>query len=330
MLRRLTEALPVMLLQPRRFLTALSATAGVGLSAALVQVLAPAGEAPLLPAMMGGLVAFNLLLFFPPGQLYAPWTRPLAGLAVSALPLPLAPLLYAVSPALADAALIAAAGASVLMRPRGVPVAQLSLLLALNLLIPLVLGGDRALVALGALAGVVGAPCAAAADAVVARLLRTRSPGFERRLLRVELARFLATLLHAWRDGSGQPEAWVDPVAGRLRLLRAELAPDLPAGGALPPDAMLPSIAHCAEALRQDSLTPEAAAAVAGALEAVAQALRADAAGAARAAIAALHEAALRPQGTVLPPARMLGLALMLGDLVEQSMSPIAAPPVAA
>ena len=66
---RLGAAARSLLVQPRRFLGALTCTVAVVASAATMLALAPPGDASMLASIYGGLVAFNLLLFFPPGVL---------------------------------------------------------------------------------------------------------------------------------------------------------------------------------------------------------------------------------------------------------------------
>ena len=85
-----------------------------------------------------------------------------------------------------------------LARPLGAPLNGLALLVALNLLIPLVLGGASSLEPLGARAAVSGTIFAAAADAVAVLLLHARAPGFERRRLRMETAGLLVDLSLYW------------------------------------------------------------------------------------------------------------------------------------
>ncbi len=318
------------LVQPRRFLGALVCTLAVMASASTVPALARFGNTAFLSAMFGGVVAFNLLLFFPPGTLTARPLRIIGALPASAVPFALAPLLYHVSPALADAALLLAAAVSVLVRPLGPPVAGFALLIALNLLIPLVMGAALSLAPLGALAGVSGTIFAVAADVITARLLRAMPPGFERRLLRNELAGFFAELLELRQSGGIWPQPDLSARIARVRLLRDEIAPA--AASAMPVDALLEDVGRCAARLGKGTaaMSAESEAAVARALAALAEATRAGRAGGAQAAIEDLRRAALRrpgPDEPEPPPARMLGLALLLSDLVEAAMPrPGAAP----
>ena len=310
------------LLQPRRLGGAVVYTAAVVVSAGTVQALAPAGNSAMLSAILGGLVAFNLLLFFPPGTLAGHPLRVAAALLVFLVPLPLSPLLYQRSPALADAALVLAAGLSVLARPLGTPLNGFTLLIALNLLVPLILGGAPALAPLGALAAVVGTLIAAGADWVVAALRRARAPGFERRLLQAELAAFLADLARAWREGWVWPELRIAARVERVRALREDVAPDGAEGGAaLPPDAMLEAVERCVGALRGQAgaMSPRVEAAVTRLLHALAAAARAGSPDAARQALAAIRAVAVSPAepGEPEPPPRVFGLALLLSDLVE-------------
>ncbi len=279
----------------------------------------------MLPPILGGLVTFNLLLFFPPGTLTRYPLRVPAALFASLVPLPLAPLLYQTSPVLADAALTLAAGISVLTRPFGAPLNGLMLLVALNLLIPLVMGAAPALVPLGALAAATGTIFAAAADAIVTVLLRARAPGFERRLLQAELAGFLADLAHAWRDGPVWPDPRLSARVQRMRTLREEVATEEPTGAAtVPPDAMLEGVERSAGTLRKEigATSPSLEAAIARLLDALAAAAQAGSADAARQAVAAIRAIALRRPGPgePEPPSRVLGLALLLSDLVEAGM----------
>ncbi len=313
------------LIQPRRFLGALTCTAASVASAITVRALAPPGNAPTLAAIYGGLVAFNLLLFFPPGMLTGRPLRIVAALLATAVPLPLAPALYRISPVLADAALALAAGISVLARPLGPPRSGFALLVALNLLIPLVLGGAPSLIPLGVLAAVIGTIFAAVADAIAARLLRARTPGFEQRLLQIELAGFLADLLQLWRAGESWPQPRLSARIAQVRALRDEVALDTLAGAATPPlDAMLEGVGRCAARLRAQASTMPAAAeaAVTTSLAALADAVQADRPDSARQAIEAMRQAALHRPGPGEPelPARMLGLALLLSDLMEAAM----------
>ncbi len=323
---RLGAAARSLLLQPRRFLGALTCTVAVVASAATMLALAPPGDPPMLVSIYGGLVAFNLLLFFPPGVLSDHPLRIIAALLANVAPLPLAPLLYQVSPFLADAALLLAAAISVLARPLGAPLNGLALLVALNLLIPLVLGGAPSLIPLGALAAVSGTIFATAADAVAARLLRARAPAFERRLLRMETAGFLADLSQLWRSDQIWPQPRLSSRIARIRMLRDEVVPGAPGDTAtLPPDVMLEGVNRCAAALRMQTDTMSAAteAAVTTALGALADAVRADRPDSAHQAVEALRQAALCRPGPDEPeaPARMLGLALLLSDLIEAAMS---------
>lgn len=323
------------LLQPRRFLAALTATVAVVASAEAVQAIAPGDNAASLSMIYGGLVAFNLLLFFPPGTLTQPPLRLVGALAVNLVPLPLAPFLYGISPSLADAALIVAAGVSVLVRPFGAPFNGLALLLALNLLIPLVMGGAAALTPLGAVASVSGTVFAAVADAIVVLLLRTRAPDLERRLLRSELAGFLTDLSRLWRSGEIWPAPRLDARIALVRTLREELAPAIQGGVvALPADAMLEGVVRCAVGLRAEKarLSVAAETAIGRSLEALAEAARMDRPDAAARAIQGLREVALRPPvpGEPDPPARVLGLTLLLSDLAAAALpgSDAVKPPV--
>jgi hypothetical protein len=291
-----------------------------------MQALAPPGDASMLASIYGGLVVFNLLLFFPPGVLTARPVRIGAALLANVVPLPLAPLLYHISPFLADAALLLAAGISVLARPLGAPLNGLALLIALNLLIPLVLGGAASLIPLGALAAVIGTIFAAAADAVAARLLRARTPEFERRLLRMETAGFLADLSQLWRSGKIWPQPRLSSRIAQMRMLRDEVVPSAPGDAArLPPDVMLEGVGRCAAALRArtDTMSAATEAAVTTSLGALADAVRADRPDSAHQAIEALRQSVLRRPGPdePEPPARVLGLALLLSDLIEAAMS---------
>lgn len=314
-----------LLVRPRRLLGALTCTAAVVASAITVQALAPRGDAPMLAAIYGGLAAFNLLLFFPPGMLIARPPRIIAALLVMVVPLPLSPLLYHVSPILADAALAVAAGVSVLARPLGAPASGFALLVALNLLTPLVLGGAPSLVPLGALAAVSGTIFAIVADAASAALRRAPAPAFEQRLLRVELAGFLADLSQLWHSGQIWPQPRLSARIARVRSLRDEIGSVVaPVGAAgLPPDAILEDIARCAAALRtRANVSAATDAAVATSLATLAEAARADRADSAHQAVEAMRRAALhRPgPGEPEPPARMLGLALVLSDLIEAAL----------
>jgi len=323
------------LAQPRRLGGALVYTAAVVVSAETVQALAPPGNSAMLAPIFGGLVAFNLLLFFPPGTLAGHPLRVAAALLAFLVPLPLSPLLYQWSPALADAALVLAAGLSVLARPLGTLLNGLALLIALNLLIPLVMGGAPALAPLGALAAVVGTLLAAGADWVVAALRRARAPGFERRLLQAELAAFLADLARAWREGRVSPDPRIAARVERVRALREEVAPDGVEGVAtLPPDAMLEAVERGVGALREQAgvMSPRVEAAVTRLLDALAAAARAGSPDAARQALAAIRAVAVSPPepGELEPPPRVFGLALLLSDLVEAGIAEPAATAAAA
>ncbi len=212
-----------------------------------------------------------------------------------------------------------------LARPLGAPLNGLALLVALNLLIPLVLGGAPSLVPLGARAAVSGTIFAAAADVVAVLLLHARTPGFERRLLRMETAGFLADLLQLWRSGQVWPQPRLSARIAGVRMLRDEVAPGAPGAAAtLPSDVMLEDVGRCAAALRaqRDAMSAATEAAVTTALAALADAARADSVDSAHRAIEAMRRAALgRPgPGEPEPPARMLGLALLLSDLIEVVM----------
>ncbi len=141
----------------------------------------------------------------------------------------------------------------------------------------------------------------------------------------MELASFLADLLQLWRSGESWPQPCLSARIARVRMLRDEIAPGGLGGAALPPlDAMLEGVGRCVAALRvQAGAMPAAAdATVAASLAALADAIRADKAGSAGQAVEAVRQAALRRPGPgePEPPARMLGLALLLSDLIEAAI----------
>jgi uncharacterized membrane protein YgaE (UPF0421/DUF939 family) len=294
-------------------------------SAATVRILAPPSGASLLALVYGGVIAFNLILFFPPGTLAQSPLRTGAALLANVLPLPLAPLLYAISPALADACLILAASISVLARPLGPPLNGFALLTALNLLIPLVLGGGLELVPLGALAGVSGTAFAVMADALVTGLLWPRTRDLERWALRRELAGFSKDLSRLWPSGKISDDPGLTARIALVRRLREEVAPATGQGAAtLPADLLLEGVVRCATELRggPGTLSEATDVAVKNSLTALAEAMRSNSAGKAYQAIETLRQTSLRrPEpGEPIPPARMLGLALLLSDLIGAAM----------
>lgn len=328
------------LLHPVRMLTALVGTAAVLASSGIVSALAWRLGLPVhfVPAILGGLLAFNTLLFFPPGALAAHPRRLAAVLAANVLPMPLAVLLYRADPVLADAALLAATAASVWLRPRGEPAGLLALIVALNVLIALVLGAGAYLVPLAAGAGAVASLIAFAADRLAAWLLRRYAPVSGPALLAAALAALFADLAESWTANAAWPAGRFAAHARRVQALSADLLL-APAPAALPPlwqgTAALPrnlveALSRYAGELHRDRgrLPPRLDKAVTETLAKLAASARAGSPGAARAAVEELRAAACaQPAGLegVADASRLLGLALLLSDLLETG-APVAAP----
>ncbi len=318
-------------LHPVRLLDALVST-GFVLAAAAGGALLPdvkPGQA-MVAAILAGLIAFNTLLLFAPCALALYPRRLPPALVVNVAPIPLVALLYAVSPLLADLVLVLMAPAAVIARAHGPTAAALTTSAAIYTLVALLFADIPDLPRLSAECGVIGAAAAFAADAVAVLLLRVPGLSVERRLLRAELAGFLADLAAAWRSDGTWPTARLSAHATQLQQLVADLTlaaaaakapPPWPAD-VLPPADLIEAISRSAAGTRAcPGLSKAQDAETRTTLEALAVAARAGALDQAASSVDALEHAALAgdPAADDKAPAELLGLGLLCSDLIEAS-----------
>ncbi len=320
-------------LHPARLLAALIAATAVLAASTVVAALWPrfGGAAGLLPAMLGGIMALNTLLFFPPGALGTrPWFMPVL-LLVNALALPAIILLREADPLLGDAALVAATGVAILARSLPPPAGLVAFLIAINVIVCLVLGAGQLLIGLGLLAAIVGTPIAFGADAIAWLLLRRMGARVEGALLAAAAADFLADLARRWGAATAWPPAWFESHAERYCDIRADLALSRPSSWVAParlPDLLVESIGRQAQRLHngRGGLPATVDAAIRQAFARLAEAVEKRSEPNARSAVMALRDAVLGLPQTASNDASagdVFGLALLLGDFVQASLSPL-------
>ncbi len=315
-------------LRPIRLLGAIISAAMVLATGAIVSML-PGGtpEGALVAAVVGGLMAFNTLLFFPPCGLALHPGRFLPVLAVNVAPIPVVTLLYQVNPVLADCVLLALAPSAVLARSRDATWGALAVIGAINVLMSLLFAGAPGLAKLGAEAGVIGTITAFLADAIATSLLRLAGLRTGARIVHGELARFVSDIAAAWRSRAAWPRARLSHHAERLQALVAELSlaaqaarrsPPWPEES-LPPAVLLDAISRSTEVLHD---TPDVPAAereqIGTAFNSLATARPL---AEATPTVESLRALALAsgPARDKPAPTEFLGIALLLSDLLEAS-----------
>ena len=325
-------------LHPVRLLDSVVST-GFVLAAAAGGALLPDANPgqSMIAAILAGLIAFNTLLFFAPCALALYPRRLPPVLVINVAPIPLIALLYAASPLLADFALVILAPAAVIARAHGTTVSALTTTTAIYALVALLFADIPNLAKLSAECGAIGAGAAFAADAVAVLLLRVPGLSVERRLLRAELAGFLADLAAAWRSDPPWPSARLSAHATQLQQLIADLTlaataaqapPPWPAD-VLPPADLIEAINRSAAAMRASSRLSEAQnAETRTTLEALALAAAAGALDRAAPAVEALQKSALARDLAAddTAPRELLGIGLLCSDLIQASLMK-AAPP---
>ena len=315
-------------LRPIRLLGAII-SAAVVLAAGTATSMLPgiAGGDVLLAGVVGGLMAFNTLLFFPPCGLALHPARFPPVLVVNVAPIPVVVLLYRVNPILADCVLFALAPGTVLARGRDATWGALATIGAINVLLPLLFGGAPGLAGLGAQAGVIGTIAAFLADAIATSLLRLAGLRTGARIVHGELARFVSDLAAAWRSRAPWPRARLWRHAERLQVLVAELSlaaqaarrsPPWPEES-LPPAILLDAISRSTEVLHgTPDLPSEQREQIGSALDSLASARAFAEAGP---AVESLRGLALASGPARDKPAttEFLGVALLLSDLSAAS-----------
>lgn len=323
--------------------------AGFVLAAAAVGSQLPMTQSgqSLISAILAGLMAFNTLLFFAPCALALHPLRLPPVLLANLAPIPLVTVLYAANPLLADLALVILAPAAVIARARGPTAGALMTIIAINTLVPLLFAGIPGMARLGAECGVIGTFAGFAGDVASTQLLRIAGLGAERRLLRGELARFLADLAAAWRSGAAWPTAQLSAHATQLQQLIADLtlaaaaakAPPPWPSDVLPPGVLIEAINRSAAALHDASgLSEPESAQVLSTLDALRVAAETGTLAQAAPAVAALRSLALSRDlaWEDAAPTELLGVSLLLSDLVQagqmraEPVVPPRAPPPAA
>ncbi|MGA9867450.1 MAG: FUSC family protein [Acetobacteraceae bacterium] len=331
-------------LHPVRLLDSVVST-GFVLAAAAGGALLPEAQSgqSMVAAILAGLIAFNTLLLFAPCALALYPRRLPPALVVNVAPIPLIALLYAVNPLLADLALVILAPAAVIARAHGAIAAALTTSAAIYTLVALLFADIPNLAKLGAECGAVGAAAAFAADAVAVLLLRVPGLSVERRLLRAELAGFLADLSTAWSSDGAWPAALLSAHAAHLQQLVADLTLAASAAKApppwpedvLPPADLIEATSRSAAALHGSSrLSGTWDAQMRATLAALTVAADAGALGQAAPAVDALRKTAFAPDpaGGGMAPTEVLSLALLFSDLIQASQTKAdpASPPAAA
>jgi uncharacterized membrane protein YccC len=293
-----------------------------------------------LPAVLGGLLCFNLLLFLPPGGVATGASRLLVLLLLNLVPAAVA-LLHSRSPAASDLLLVVVTGVSILARRRGVLAGTIGLLAGISVMIGLILSDAPHFASVAAIGAPVGVLAAAVGDAVASRLAARYGVESAQALSAAQLADFLQALSSAWDDPA---RPWPsDRLASRLSRLRATLADiaalPTPGGGPprvnaamLVPHHLLDSIVHSLGTLQaaRDAIPQSRLPLIGEALHAVALAAARGDLTQARETVERLRTASASTSlaGETGQPVTLLGLALLLLDLVETAAGSPAAPSI--
>ncbi|MGH7067224.1 MAG: FUSC family protein, partial [Acetobacteraceae bacterium] len=321
------------LLHPARLIAALIGTAGVGVAG--IATLALAGRLgagpPNLAMVTGGIIALNLLLFFPPGELGRHPQRFFLLFAVNIIPLLLAVWLARHQQILVQLLLVACAGGAALARPFGALPQGIATTIVLNVLLALLLGSAADFPTIAAIAAVVGCVAGFAADALAELPFGGIGTLAERGLLRDAAASFLEQAARRWRQKADWNAAWFDADATRLAAVADDMA--LVPGRPMPLVLrdLIAAIGRTGGKLAalRDALGAPLPVTIGETFATLAQAIRQRTAASfilERLRLAALAAPGRGP-GADRAASEALGLWLLLGELAHHITAPAAAPP---
>ncbi|MGH7103181.1 MAG: FUSC family protein [Acetobacteraceae bacterium] len=333
---RLEATMNRLLLQihPARLIVALIGTASVGISG--VVTLALAGRVgvgpPTLAMVLGGIIALNVLLFFPPGELGRHPQRFFLLFATNIVPLLLAVWLTRHEPILVQLLLIACAGGAALARPFGALPQGIATTIVLNVLLALLLGSAADFPTIAAIAAAIGCVAGFVADALASVPFGGIGKRAERALLTGATASFLEQAARRWREKDGWRGSWFEADATRLAMAADDIA--------LVPGSPMPFVLqHLIEAIGRaggrlaalrDALGASLLVAIGETLAMLAEAIRQRTA--VTGILERLRSAALaapgRGQGADRAASEALGLWLLLGELARNVADPAGSPPL--
>ncbi|MGH7158676.1 MAG: FUSC family protein [Acetobacteraceae bacterium] len=321
-------------IHPARLVVALIGTASVGISG--VVTLALAGRIgigpPTLAMVLGGIIALNVLLFFPPGELGRRPERFFLLFAANIVPLLLAVWLARHEQILVQLLLIACAGGAALARPFGALPQGVATTIVLNVLLALLLGSAAGFPTIAAIAAAIGCVAGLAADWLASVPFGGIGKRAERALLIGATASFLEQAARRWREKDAWRGNWFEADATRLAMAADDMA--------LVPGSPMPLVLkHLIEAIGRagsrlgalrDALGASLAAAIGETLAMLAEAIRQ------RTPVTGnlerLRSAALaapgRGPGADRAASEALGLWLLLGELAHHVADPAGSPPL--
>ncbi|MGH7117491.1 MAG: FUSC family protein [Acetobacteraceae bacterium] len=215
------------LLHPARLIAAAVGATAVAMAGIATPVLAArlgAGP-PTLAMVLGGIIALNVLLFFPPGALGRHPGRFVLVLASNIVPLLAVVWLARHQPVLAQLLLVLCAGGAALARPFGPIPAAAATTIVMNLLLALLLGSAARFPEIATVAVVIGCLAGFAADALAQIPFGGMARLAERALLAGATASFLEQAAWHWSRAGEWGGAWLEAEAKRLAALAADLAP---------------------------------------------------------------------------------------------------------
>lgn len=321
-------------LHPARLVAALPATAAVSVaSIATTKLAAGLGATDAgLASVLGGLICFNTLLFFPPGGLGPHPGRLPPILGINLVPLVGTAWLLGREPWLAELVLILATGGAVLARPFGPTVASIGLMGVINVLAALLLGSAANFLVIATIAAVIGTALAPIADAMAVLALSRFRRRIERRLLVAAAAMFLDDAARSW--AGAWPDGWYSGHAARFAAIAEDFG--LGAGGVEPllPSHLIRAIGRCGAHLHgmRADLPITLAREISSAWVELAASLQRGSAGEAifRRLREALRGLPSQDEQSTAASTTVLGLTLLLAELVRAVLhlgGPAPAPP---
>ena len=323
------------LLHPARVIAAATGTAAVaaaGMATAALAARFGAGP-PTLAMLLGGIIALNVLLFFPPDGLGRHWVRFFPVLAVNIVPLLAAAWLARHQPILVQVLLVACAGGAALARPYGPLPTAAATTIVMNALLALLIGSGAGFPIIAAFAAPIGCLAGFAADALTHVPFGGIVQLAERALLSSATASFLEEAARHWKNAGEWSAAWFEADAARCAALANDMA--LGTAGATPL-LLRPLIRGIGRVGRRLETNRGAVGAALGAtigetFANLATAVRRRSAGPEvlerlrAAALAAPRVSEAADQAAV----QVLGLWLLLGELVQSVVQPAPLPPSA-
>ncbi len=216
------------LLHPARLIAAAIGAAGVAAAAIATATLAArlGVGPPILATVLGGVLALNVLLFFPPGELGRHPKRFFPVLAANIAPLLVAIWLARHQPILVQLLLVACAGGAALARPFGALPTATATTIVINVLLALLLGSAASFPTIACLAATIGCLAGFAADALAQIPFGGIGKLADRALLAAVTASFLKEAARHWNEAGQWTATWFEPAAVRLSALANDMAPD--------------------------------------------------------------------------------------------------------